>query len=513
MYYRWGAHRKVEEMETNYPFLKSTGIKKISKASTSDQKTGSIESDAMHSDLLDINSVFRASQMISGELVLEKLLKSTLQVLMENAGAQKGFLVEYRDGQIIVQAQNQVEGSSSGEASTVKDLHDHPVLPITLINTAFRTREPIVINNAQELNPFSSDPYIKSEKPLSVICVPLPLHGQSPSAVYLENNLTHSAFTADRVKVIKLLASQASISMENARIYEMQEKLLKAQQRFVPIQFLKHLGQNDIDKVELGESVSVEMSVLFADIRNFTPLVEKLSPQEVIRFLNRLYSQIGIPITESGGFIDSYAGDGIMALFAVPAKQAVEATIKMNESLSEFNKHSISNGFPAIRIGMGINTGPLVLGTMGANERMQCSVLGDTVNLASRIEQLTRTYDAQCLIGEHTYFSLENPETFSIRMVDCVTVKGKGNAVRLYEVLDAENHPRRNAKEATRPLLSQAMDAYFSKNFSDSLLLFDKVMEKDPVDPVPSIFASRAKRYLTQPPPTDWQGFEKLEQK
>ena len=514
LYYRWGAYRKVEEMEMNYPIFSSTNVYRNNKSARSNgNATGSPESDSLNADLLDISSVLKASQSISGELVLDKLLKATIQILVENAGAQKGFLVEHREGQIYIQAQNESEDADPDQAKSIKDAEGIPVLPLTLINTAIRTKEPIVIRNASEVNPFSSDPYIKKRKPLSVMCVPLPLHGQWPSAVYLENNLTHSAFTDDRVKVIKLLASQASISMENARIYEEQDKLLKAQQRFVPIQFLKHLGHNDIATVALGESVSVEMSVLFSDIRNFTPLVEKLSPQAVIELLNRYYSELGMPIAEYGGFIDSYAGDGIMALFAVPAQQAVEAGIKMSQAIWHFNQTPVIKNQPYLSAGLGMNTGPLVLGTMGANDRMQCSVLGDSVNLASRIEQLTRVYGSCFLIGEQTYLSLKDRETFSIRMIDCVAVKGKAQAVKLYEVLDAENENRREAKEATRDRLAEAMEKYFAREFSDARKIFTEAMNEDPEDPVFSIFASRAERYLQNAPPPGWQGYEKLYEK
>jgi predicted ATPase/class 3 adenylate cyclase/GAF domain-containing protein len=492
LYYRWGAYRKVDEMEKQYSVL-NAGKK------NSTLKGRTFGANANSADMLDIGSVLKASQTISGELVLEKLLKETLQILIENAGAQKGAIVEYKDGQLIMQMQTGMEQEDEG-----------PLLPVTLFNTAIRTQAPVVIDNAAELNSFSSDPYIRERKPVSVMCVPLPLHGDSASAVYFENNLTQSAFTKERVEVIKLLASQASISMENARIYEKQEKLLKAQQRFVPQQFLKHLGHNDISKVELGESVSMEMSVLFSDIRNFTPLVEKLSPQAVIELLNHLYSLLAIPITASGGFIDSYAGDGIMALFAVTPIQAIEAAIGMSRKLSEFN---VDSGLPPIKLGIGLNTGPLVLGTMGANDRMQCSVLGDTVNLASRIEQLTRVYEAQCLIGENTYNALQDRDAFSVRMVDRVAVKGKRVAVSLFEVLNAEDDDRRKAKEASRTLLADALELYYERRFAEASALFNRGKMADPLDNVFSIFALRSESYTKEPPPEDWQGFEKLMRK
>ncbi len=399
--------------------------------------------------------------MISGELVLDKLLKATLQILIENAGAKKGFLVEQKEGALVIQAFTDADIPEGSELpySTLKV--DASILPLSLINTALRTNKPIVIDNAREQNSFSSDPYLIHQNPLSMMCVPLSTHNQGKVAVYLENNLTHSAFTEDRVKVIKLLAAQAAISIENARIYEQQQSLLKAQQHFVPIQFLKHLGHKDISDVKLGESVSMDMTVLFSDIRNFTPLVELLTPQSVIELLNEYFSHLGKHISESGGFIDSYSGDEFLALFAVPSHHAVDAGIKMAEALRKFNLDSASKNRPILKMGIGVNTGPLVLGTMGAYDRMQCSVLGDTVNLASRIEQLTKVYGTQFLIGENTFNSLENPEKYSIRMVDRVAVKGKAMAVRLYEVLDAEDLTRKEKKGGYQRITSNRNGGLF----------------------------------------------------
>ena len=496
-YYCWGAHRKVADMEAAYPALINAKARKGA--------ADAGDSHSLDADSLDITSVFRASQSISEELELQKLLKATLHVLMENAGAQKGLLVEHHDGELIIQAESETTEVTDANGSGAR-------LPSTLINTAIRTKEPIVLRNAAEPNAFSGDSYILKNKPLSVMCVPLPQHGRWPSAIYLENNVMHSAFTESRVKIIKLLASQASISMENARIYEEQEKLLKAQQRFVPSEFLKHLGRTDIARVKLGESVSMEMSVLFSDIRNFTTMVEGLSPQEVIEMLNHYYSHLEKPISAAGGYIDSYAGDGVMALFAVPAQQSVKAGIGMSHALAHFNR-THRKTYPPIMAGSGINTGPLVLGTMGARDRMQCSVLGDTVNLASRIEHLTRMYGSTLLIGEQTFNALSDPAAFSLRKIDRVAVKGKAVAVDLYEVLDAEQDGRRAAKEATKTLLAAAMEAYYERRFAEAYAMFSEGTKRDRQDAVFALFTARTERYMQTAPPHDWRGFEQLQQK
>lgn len=511
LYYRWCAYRKTQEMEKKYQIFRTSGQYNSTTTTRKNLgESGSFGSNTLNADYLDMSSVFRASQIISGELVLGKLLKATLQILIENAGAKKGFLVEQKEGKLIIQAHNDADHPEELPSKNLSLNVDSSLLPISLVNTALRTNKPIVVGNAREQNVFSSDPYLINQKPLSMMCVPLSTHNQGNVAVYLENNLTHSAFTEDRVKVIKLLAAQAAISIENARIYEQQQNLLKAQQHFVPFQFLKHLGHNDIAKVKLGESVSMDMTVLFSDIRNFTPLVELLTPQSVIELLNEYFSSLGKPISESGGFIDSYSGDEFLALFAVPPHHAVDAGIKMAEALRKFNLDSQSKGRPILKMGMGVNTGPLVLGTMGADDRMQCSVLGDTVNLASRIEQLTKVYGAQFLIGENTFKTLENPEKYAIRMVDRVAVKGKALAVSLFEVLDAEEKERKDAKESTKDLLESGMDAYFSQDFALAFEIFSKGMIQDADDPVFEIFTNRSQRYLENPPPIDWKGYESL---
>jgi len=500
LYYRWGAARKVEAMDQAHPHLAAVAgaRRKDLVLETQTATTQSLDSAA-----LDMASVMKASQAISGELRLEQLWKTTMQILLENAGGQVGHFVVRRDGQLVIQARGGAEPSSDAG----------PAIPLSVINNVLRTGKPLVLEDASTSGRFASDPYIVAHQPKSVFCVPIRRHGRFEAAIYMENNLATGAFSEDRVEVIKLLSAQASISMENAKLYEDQVRLIEAQQRFVPSQFLESLGRHDIARVELGEYVSKKMSVMFSDLRNFTPLAERLGPGEVIELLNRYFSRLGEPIAAAGGFIDSYNGDELMALFGGSAQLAVQAGVDMRRALEAFNAESTSSGGPALEMGIGVNTGSLVLGTVGGHDRLKCGVVGDTVNLASRIEQLTKTYDAPFLIGEHTLQGLGDTAAFSTRMVDRVAVKGKARAVAIHEVLDAESPARRAAKESTRERLASAMQAYLERAFDDAARQLAEAERIDPKDTALTLLRERAERYRNHPPPEDWQGFETLAHK
>lgn len=229
--------------------------------------------------------------------------------------------------------------------------------------------------------------------------------------------------------------SQAFIlSRRFSRAFIRIEKLTQAYQRFVPAEFLANLKQDDIVDVRLGDHTEQTMSVLFADIRSFTGMSENMTPQETFTFLNAYLGRMEPAINEHNGFIDKYVGDEIMALFGDTANDAVNAALSMLSRLKEYNTHRRNNGYPPVQIGIGINTGELMLGTIGARNRMEGTVISDAVNLASRIERLTKTYNTTLLISEHTLRALNEPEQYSIRLIDQVQVDGKSEWVNLYEV-------------------------------------------------------------------------------
>ncbi|MGQ3301647.1 adenylate/guanylate cyclase domain-containing protein [Reyranella sp.] len=204
-------------------------------------------------------------------------------------------------------------------------------------------------------------------------------------------------------------------------------------ERFVPQAFLSIVGKPSVADVELGDNRRRTMSILFSDIRGFTTLSERMTPDETFAFINTYLERMGPVIRDHHGFIDKYIGDAIMALFT-NADDALRAGLAMLAALDGFNAERRAAGLEPIEIGIGINTGSLMLGTIGEKHRMDGTVISDAVNLAARIEGLTKDYAAPMLISEFTYRELSDPEASAIRPVDVVVVKGKTRPVAIYAV-------------------------------------------------------------------------------
>jgi class 3 adenylate cyclase len=204
-------------------------------------------------------------------------------------------------------------------------------------------------------------------------------------------------------------------------------------ERFVPQAFLSIVGKPSVVDVELGDNKRRTMTVLFSDIRGFTTLSEQMSPDETFAFINAYLERMGPVIRDHHGFIDKYIGDAIMALFP-NADDALEAGLAMLAALDGFNAERRAAGREPIEIGIGINTGSLMLGTIGEKHRMDGTVISDAVNLAARIEGLTKDYGAPMLISEYTYAELANAAAYAIRPVDVVVVKGKTRPVAIHAV-------------------------------------------------------------------------------
>ena len=268
-------------------------------------------------------------------------------------------------------------------------------------------------------------------------------------------------------------------------------EIAEATSRFVPNEFLAFLGCDSIVDVKLGKAVELEMSVLFSDIRDFTTLSEQMTPTENFKFINSYLSRMEPLIVENQGFIDKYIGDAIMALFSEGADDAVKAGIAMLQTLAEYNGSRASLGYVPVEIGVGINTGSLILGIVGGKSRMDGTVISDAVNLASRIESLTKNYEVSLLITQQTFDRLTNPGDYAIRVIDKVQVKGKSEWVTVYEVFDADLAEVKAGKLATLQLFTEALSLYNMNSFRQAAGLFADCLRQNPGDKVARIYLER----------------------
>jgi adenylate cyclase len=254
---------------------------------------------------------------------------------------------------------------------------------------------------------------------------------------------------------------------------------------------------------------SVEASVLFSDVRTFTSLAEELGPQATVTLLNDYFTIMVECIQEQGGMLDKFIGDAIMAAFGLPvahgddADRAVQSSISMISSLFEWNKERMQDGRRPIDMGIGINTGTVVAGNIGSPKRMDFTMIGDGVNLASRLESACKQYSARILISEYTLAQLNG--VYRTREVDYVVVKGKTQPVAVYEVLDyhtPQTFP--NLMDAVNHF-RDGIEKYRGGNWESAVSAFRETLRANPDDTLAETYIDRC-LVLEENPPADWNG-------
>ncbi|MBF0449604.1 MAG: AAA family ATPase [Candidatus Magnetomorum sp.] len=481
-YYRWGALALTKMLEVRYPKL----LKIVSEKNAPHQAHHETLSETQKGQIghnLDMTSVMKSMQAISSQIHLKPLLKQLIDIMIENAGARMGivFLESSGNWYVAVQSHVDVELPVLDEHTPFESFPD---IPHEMIHYVIHTKQRLFLDNAHVDKRFNRNDYIVKKKPQSVLCIPICRNENMCAVIYMENDLNPGAFTQDRLNMLELLASQAGISIENARLYKNLDALNQAQSRFVPHEFIQILQKKSITDVQSGDYVKKEMSVLFTDIRDFTSLSEKMSPEDNFKFINAFLSRMEPIIQEHFGFIDKFIGDAIMALFSGTADNAVSAAIAMLERLTDYNAHRKRKKRPSIQIGIGINTGSLMLGTVGGKDRMDGTVISDSVNLASRIEGLMKIYGVPLLISHHTFERLQHPETFHIRRIATVKVKGKSENVTVYEIFDADPDRQKSIKLELTETLTQAIHSFESNDIQTARKQFKACLKKMPNDPV-----------------------------
>jgi class 3 adenylate cyclase len=251
-------------------------------------------------------------------------------------------------------------------------------------------------------------------------------------------------------------------------------------QRFVPREFLHALGHDDVTTTKLGDATARSITVLFADIRNFTSSSEGMSPEETFAFLNGCLSKLGPHVRAQSGFVDKYIGDAIMALFPRDPSDAVRAAIAMQEELRRTNEEA--GGRVPLAIGVGVHVGRVMMGTIGEAERFEATVISDAVNLTARLESLTKQLGCAVLISEEVHATLGADLRAHTRRLGTFLVKGKAQAVTLHEVFASDAAALREAKIRTRARFEEMLENHAQGRAEAALAIAGELRDEAPDD-------------------------------
>lgn len=303
---------------------------------------------------------------------------------------------------------------------------------------------------------------------------------------------------------IKNFALQSVIARKN------EQKIRNIFQKYVPKHVIDEVFSHP-ERLLVGENR--KLAILFSDIRSFTTISESMKPNDLVNNLNRYFSVMVDIIVSHNGFVDKYIGDAIMAFFGAPVSSendallSVNAALGMIDALADFNRQQREEGQPEFHIGIGINYGEVTIGNIGTEKKMDYTVIGDTVNLASRLESLTKKYHEQLVFSEFVYQKVGR--YLYCRLLDKVAVKGKSQGVGVYTA-------RRSLTEQEKSgwaYYHSGLESYYDRDFRTAIRRFQEAQQYLPADHMAAEMIQRSQRYLRDPPPIDWDGTEVMHEK
>jgi len=456
----------------------------------------------------ELNVIFNFSEKLAETIEPEAIARITLEQAMHSISSDGGIIVLWNDdkGQLEIPAQ-------AGEFLFDKEkIKKNTSL---LFKIAFGGQSEII-------NDFS----VLREKGIiesgvqSLRSAAMKVKHRIMGAIILAGK-KEEQFSAAHLKLIVTLALQSSAAIESAMLYEKnisevkerEEAILRIHEvtkKFVPNEFIKSLGKDAITEVRLGDQVEKIVTVLFTDIRDFTTLSENMTPEENFHFVSSFNARLGPIIRANRGFINQYLGDSIMAIFPESPEDALHASIQMQKAIRELNRERMAKGLPIIKAGIGMHTGPLIMGITGDESRMDAATISDTVNTASRIESLTKYYKSPLLLSQETQQHLNGHYKFHLRPLGTVRLKGKHNLLTIVECINGFEQPDFEKKLSTLSYFNDAMRHYRDQQFENAITQFQKILSIDPGDQTANFFMENASRFVRHGVPENWTGAEEM---
>lgn len=459
----------------------------------------------------EINLIFNFSDKLAQTIGASDISKITLD--------EAAHVIKSKSGVVILwdEEKKRLKVEASKDDSFFDEEKINSELPL-LIDIILSGQSEILSDISALQNAGIISPEIKS-----VIYSALKVKHRIMGAIILADNEADK-YTAVSLKLLTTLALQSSSAIESSLLYEKsiheaQEKeaamrrIFDATEKFVPYQFLKSLGHELITDVKLGDQVEKIVTVLFTDIRNYTSLSELMTPEETFGFICLFNARMGPIIRKHNGFINQYLGDSIMAIFPVNAADALLAAIDIQKELQNFNKIRQEKNKPEIQIGVGMHTGPLIMGITGDYDRMDACTISDTVNTASRVESLTKHYKSSILLSDASLRQIENTSDFHLRNLGLVQLKGKLSSINVHECFSCDDKIELQKKSLTLPVFNDGVTFYLNKLFVNANDAFKNVLETDPDDSTAGFFYNHTLKIIKSGVPENNAGVVEMEEK
>jgi adenylate cyclase len=392
-------------------------------------------------------ALLEITKKVNSELDQQRLLETIIDKAIELIHAERGFLILVEGGERVFKVARRHD----------KTAIENPERAISksVVKSVTETGESVLTIDAQkDLSGMSMT--IASLEIRSLLCAPLRVKEKILGCIYVDSHVAETEFGEEALNLLQAMADQSAIAMENARLYadvmvsrEQEKKVRQMFQKYVP----KDVVAKALEMKEGGSLSSKQVAtVLFSDIRSFTSISEKMEPEHVVRFLNDYMQRMVEIVFDCGGIVDKFIGDAVMAVFGAPlvkpddATRAVQCAIRMMDELENFNADQTKKGDVNINIGVGLHTGPLLAGNIGSDRKMEYTVIGDTVNIASRVQDLNKEFKTNIIITQGTYDA--TGRAFPVRGLRPYKVKGKEQEIMIYEVLRQPKAPHAGAGAA-----------------------------------------------------------------
>lgn len=446
LFYQWGAIAVCKDIENKYPSLLGFGVNEHYDGSV---KSTGFEGGSTVTSALDLGTIFKASQSLATQVKLNELLLNLMHIVIENAGAERGCLLLERNGKLCIEA----EGNSGPEGNRILNsvpFAESQLVPESLINYCWRVEGDEVVTNATTDERYRNDAYIKDNKVLSMLCIPIVEKGEKIGLLYLENKLLEGVFTKNRLEILNMLSGQIGISIQNALLYEnLEEKVaertleiskqqlkIEAEMKKADALLLNILPEqtaNDLKLYGYSKAVSYpNVNVMFCDIVGFTGRVEGMTADELVDEIHELFSEMDDVMKKYRIEKIKTIGDAYMCASGLDntfdpendskvAVQTIECAFEIIDLVDRLNAQKVSMGKTELKLRIGIHSGPVIAGVVGKS-KFAYDIWGDTVNLASRMESGSEA--GKINISYDTYIKVK--DRFSCTSRGKMKAKNKG---------------------------------------------------------------------------------------